>query len=40
MLDRMTEDVDLFTDQEDGVAHAAESVEAALESAGSAMPLR
>jgi Nucleotidyl transferase AbiEii toxin, Type IV TA system len=34
IVNRLTEDVDLFTDQEDGVAHAADSVEAALCSAG------
>ena len=34
VIDRPTEDVDLFTDQEDGVAAAAGAVEAALRGAG------
>jgi Nucleotidyl transferase AbiEii toxin, Type IV TA system len=32
--DRLTDDVDLFTDQQDGVARAADSVEVALRSSG------
>ena len=34
IIDRRTEDVDLFTDEESGVAAAAEAVEAALRTAG------
>jgi Nucleotidyl transferase AbiEii toxin, Type IV TA system len=34
VIDRPTEDVDLFTDREDGVAAAADAVEAALRTAG------
>jgi hypothetical protein len=34
LVDRMTEDVDLFTDRETGVAAAADAVEAALRGAG------
>ena len=34
IIDRFTEDVDLFTDQESGVAAAAEAAEAALAGAG------
>jgi hypothetical protein len=34
IVNRLTEDIDLFTDQEDGVARAADSVEFALCSAG------
>lgn len=34
VVDRMTEDVDLFTDREDGVAEAADAVQAALLASG------
>jgi hypothetical protein len=40
IVDRRTEDVDLFTDQDGGVAAAAEAVEAALAAAGFAVERR